>query len=195
MNKKILFGALLFLVAVFISVGMFLMDVPMTSFFNVILPIVAFAGVLIILRGMAGGKKIFKVYRYYGNLNTLLGIVEKSLTQMGLKVKNKSITDNSFYFILSEKMRWLTTNWPVHFDIKAEKSGQIINLNVQVWSQMFSMTQAKYTQQKGQEFLDLVKDYAPKRKEYNERDTVDMRYVKGEITKGEYEQMYKDLKG
>ena len=39
-------------------------------------------------------------------------------------LKNKSITDNSFHFSLSEKMRWLATYWPVHLDIKAEKSGQ-----------------------------------------------------------------------
>ena len=38
-----------------------------------------------------------------------------------------------------------------------------------------------------------LKNYAPKRKEYSERDTVDMRYVKGEITKEKYEQMIKDI--
>ena len=195
MNKKILVGVILLLFTVFISVGMFLMDVPITFFLNVILPIVAFAGVLIILRGMAQGKKIFKTYGYHGDLNALLGIVEKSITQMDLKVKNKSISDNSFYFTFSERMRWLTTNWPVHFDIKAEKSKGIINLNVQAWAQIFSITQARYTQQKAQEFLDLVKNYAPNREDYSKRDTVDMRYIRGEITKGEYEQMYKDLKG
>ena len=50
MNGKILFGAILFLVAIFVSAGMFLMDVPIPPFFNLIQFIVAFAGVLIIVK-------------------------------------------------------------------------------------------------------------------------------------------------
>ena len=193
MNKKILFGAILFIVVIFISIGMFLMDAPIPPFFNLIQFIVAFACVLIILKGIAESKKIFNTYRYNGELNILVGAVEKSITRMDLKIKNKSITDNSFYFSLSEKMRWLSTCWPVHLDIKAEKSGEMIDLNIQAWYQLYSITQVKHTQKKAQEFLDLVKNYAPKRKEYSERDTVDMRYVKGEITKEKYEQMIKDI--
>ena len=177
MNKKILFGAILFIVAIFISADMSLMDAPKPLFFSLIRLIVAFAGVLIILKGIAESKKIFKTYRYNEELDILLQAVEKSINQMDLKVKNKSITDNSFYFSLSEKMRWLSIYWPVHLDIKAEKSGQMIDLNIQAWYQLYSITQAKHTQKKAQEFLDLVKNYAPKRKDYSERDTVDMRYL------------------
>lgn len=182
MNKKILFGVILFIVAIFMSAGIFLMDAPIPLFFNLIRLILAFVGISLILNGIAEGKKISKVYRYNGDLNMLLGIVEKSITQMDLKIKNKSITDNSFYFSLSEKIR-LLSHCPVHLDIKAEKSGQMIDLNIHAWPHSYVIKQAKYTQKKAQEFLDLVKNYAPKRKEYNERDTVDMSYVKGEITK------------
>lgn len=194
MNKKILFGVILFIVAIFMSAGMSLMDAPIPLFFNLIRLIVAFVGVLIISNGIAESKKIFKTYRYYGELNTLLGIVEKSITQMDLKVKNKSITDNSFYFSLSEKIRLLSRYWPVHLDIKTEKSGQMIDLNIHAWSHLYVITQAKHIQKKVQEFLDLVKSYAPKTREYNERDTIDMSYVRGEITKEEYEQMHKDFR-
>lgn len=171
MNKKILFGVMLFIVAIFISIDIFLMDVPIPPFFNLIQFVVVFAGGLIILKGIAESKKIFKTYRYNGVLDILLQAVEKSINQMNLKVKNKSITNNSFCFSLSEKMRWLSTSWPVHFDIKAEKSGEKIDLNIQTWYQLYSITQVKHTQKKAQEFLDLVNNYAPKRKEYSERYT------------------------
>jgi len=47
MNKKILFGAILFIVAIFMSAGMSLMDAPIPLFFNLIRLIVAFAGVVV----------------------------------------------------------------------------------------------------------------------------------------------------
>lgn len=66
--------------------------------------------------------------------------------------------------------------------------------NEQLFEEFEDVIEAKYTQKKAQEFLDLVKNYAPKRKEYSEKDIIDMRYVKGEITKEEYEQMHKDFR-
>lgn len=161
MSKKMLVGAILFLVAILVNVGTVLMDISMPFFFNLILIIFGFAGVLIILIGMAKSKKIYKTYSYHGELNILLQAVEKSITQMGLSVNNKSVTDNSFYFSLSEKMKLLTTNWPVHFDIKAEDSEKMIHLNIHSWIRLYSITQAKHTQKKIQEFSNLVKNYVP----------------------------------
>ena len=192
-NKKILLGAILIIGTFFISTAMFLLDSPYPPFFSMIQFIVVFASGLIILNGIAESKKIFKTYRYDGELSILVSVVEKSISQMNLIVKNKSITDNSFYFSLSEKMRWLSTYWPVHLDIKAEKSGTIIDLNIHAWYTLYSIIQTKHTQKKAQEFLDLVKYYLPKRKEFSKWDAITMRYVKGEITKEEYEKIIKEI--
>lgn len=193
MNKKILLGAILIIGTIFISTVMFLMDSPYHPFFSLIQFIIIFTSGLIILNGVAESKKIFKTYRYEGELSILVSVVEKNITQMNLIVKNKSITDNSFYFSLSEKMHWLSTYWPVHLDIKAEKSGKMIDLNIHAWYTLYSIIQTKHTQKKTQEFLDLVKYYLPKRKELSEWDSVTMKYVKGEITKEEYEKLVKEI--
>lgn len=193
MSKKILLGIILIIGTIFISTSIFLMDFLYSPYFSLIQFIVIFTSGLIILNGIAESKKIIKTYRYDGELSILVSVVEKSIAQMNLIVKNESITDNSFYFSLSEKMRWLSTYWPVHLDIKAEKSGKTIDLNIHAWYTLYSIIQTKHTQKKTQEFLDLVKYYLPKRKEFSEWDAITMKYVKGEITKEEYEKMVKEI--
>jgi len=106
-------------------------------------------------------KELHKSYKYYGDINQLIQGVDKTIKQMGLKIKLRTVDNGSFSYILSEKIKLYTTNWPVRFEINAIRSGDIIDVNITTRYGLWSITQKKYTQQRGQDFLQLLKNNAP----------------------------------
>jgi hypothetical protein len=106
-------------------------------------------------------KDVTVGYRHAGNLEDLLSAVKQAIGEMGLVLRNEQASDESFRIEAGERMRWLTTNWPVKFDIKAVREDDCNRLIIHAWASLFSITQEFSTNAKAQEFLGLIKLHAP----------------------------------
>ena len=100
-------------------------------------------------------------YRYLGEPGALLEGVVRAAEQMKLVVHEKKVSDSSFKLAASEKMKWLTTNWPVKFEIEATHEDGHSALIARAWTAMTSLTQDFNNQAKAQELIDLIKLNAP----------------------------------
>lgn len=106
-------------------------------------------------------KDISVGYNYRGDFRVLLEAVRKAIAQMKLKTNSSKITDSSFSFEVAEKMKWLTTNWPVKFSIEASDKNGTSTLIVHAVSTLTSITQEFSNKAKVQELMELVKLFAP----------------------------------
>jgi hypothetical protein len=106
-------------------------------------------------------KDITAVYVYDGDSKTLLGATFKAMDKMRLRVSNQNVRGDSFSMEASEKMKWLTTNWPVKFKIASVYLNGTSTLTVTVGATLTSLTQEFSNQAKVNEFMDLVKAFAP----------------------------------
>lgn len=100
-------------------------------------------------------------YSYKGDIQNLVASVKKSCEKMSLVIKGESITSESFSITASQKTNWLSTNWPVKFNITAEKVGETYALFINGSSSMGSLTQSGNNHAKAQELLSLIKVYSP----------------------------------
>ena len=101
------------------------------------------------------------VYSYSGTQEDLLAAVLHAIQKMNLIKKNEYKSDNSFSIEASEKMKWLSTSWPVNFKIESAFVNGISKLTVLAESESIPVTQERLTQAKADEFIDLVKAFAP----------------------------------
>jgi len=106
-------------------------------------------------------KDITAAYVYKGSTEKLLEAVRKAINNMGLNIKNQNINKESFSFEVSEKMKWLTTNWPIKFRVDSTFANGSSTLIIKASSTLTSYTQEFSNQAKINEFLDLVKTFAP----------------------------------
>lgn len=100
-------------------------------------------------------------YSYKGEMQNLLSSVKKSCEKMSLVLKNEDIHEKSFSIMAAQKTNWLSTNWPMKFNITAESVGDTYALLIQGESSLGSITQSANNHAKAQELLSLIKVYAP----------------------------------
>jgi hypothetical protein len=100
-------------------------------------------------------------YSYSGDLENLIAGVRKSCEKMSLVIKDESITNEGFSFLASQKTNWLSTNWPVKFNVTVEKIDDKYALLLNGSSSMGSLTQSANNHAKAQELLSLIKVYSP----------------------------------
>jgi len=104
-------------------------------------------------------------YGYRGDPGLLLKGTIRAIEQMKLVIHEKSVSERSFKLAASEKMKWLTTNWPIKFEIEATHEGGQSTLVVRGGTLLTSITQEFNNQAKVQELVDLIKLNAPSREE------------------------------
>lgn len=100
-------------------------------------------------------------YSYKGNIQDLLAGVRKSCEKMSLIIKDENISEAGFSLVASQKMNWLSTNWPVKFHITAEKVGETYAIFINGSSSMGSLTQSANNHSKAQELLSLITVFSP----------------------------------
>lgn len=100
-------------------------------------------------------------YSYKGDIQNLIAGVKKSCEKMSLVIKDESVTADGFSVTAAQKTNWLSTNWPVKFNITAEKVGETYALFINGSSSMGSLTQSGNNHSKAQELLSLIKVYSP----------------------------------
>ncbi len=100
-------------------------------------------------------------YSYKGEMQHLLTSVKKSCEKMSLVLKDERVYENGFSITAAQKTNWLSTNWPVKFNITVESVGETYALQIQGSSWMGSFTQSANNHAKAQELLSLIKVYAP----------------------------------
>ena len=86
-------------------------------------------------------KAATQSFRYSGGVEGLRQAVLKSCDRMKLNLKEDRATPDGFQIKASEGMKWLTTNWPVTFEVTAESAGEDIAVLVSAGTAMFSLTQ------------------------------------------------------
>jgi uncharacterized protein YecT (DUF1311 family)/ribosomal protein L40E len=108
-------------------------------------------------------------YKYNGKLNDLRDGVIKSCEKMALSIKDELIKEDEFRLIASQKINIISTNWPVKFEITAERIGQSFTLIIKGDSIMGSITQSSNNSAKANELLTLIKIYASNETLLNEK--------------------------
>lgn len=106
-------------------------------------------------------KSAISSFKFAGDLSALHQATQTACERMSLKVKAGDLTESGFLIKASERMKWLTTNWPVSFKISAEKVGSEWAVIVAGGSSMGSITQDHNNQQKAAELANLIKTLVP----------------------------------
>jgi hypothetical protein len=109
-------------------------------------------------------KEVTSGYNYRGDFSILVAAVRKAIEKMNLKTNSDKVTDYTLSFEVAEKMKWLSTNWPVKFSVEATNKNGTSTLIVRAKSTLTSFTQEFSNQAKVQEFIELVKLFAPSSK-------------------------------
>jgi len=107
---------------------------------------------------MAFGKEFIKAKSFSCNQDELIKAIEDAISIIGLKTKESKFDNEQIYFLASEKLKFLSTNWPASYNIVGKRVDGGYKLIVKCWAKMTSITQDRYTEKKTQEFIDLVKD-------------------------------------
>jgi hypothetical protein len=97
-------------------------------------------------------------YEYSGAVQQLLINVKMACESMSLKIKMEETFPNGFDIVVSQKMNWLSTNWPVKLKINANKNGDTYTLSVCVISLMGSITQSAHNNSIIKELLSNIKN-------------------------------------
>jgi uncharacterized protein YnzC (UPF0291/DUF896 family) len=108
---------------------------------------------------MALTKEFTKTVSFSCTFEELKKAIEESINVLGLKNKEKSVTDQEMVHKTSERLNFLSTNWPVHYDVESKKIDNGWRVIVKCWAKMTSITQDRHTEKKPQEFIELIKDY------------------------------------
>jgi len=141
------------------------------------------------------------VYVYKGSPSALLSGVRQAIDKMNLITKNENVNVNSFSLEASEKMGWITTKWTGKFIIKStfENGSSTLTVTANLNMLLASVAQGLANQAKLNEFMDLVKSFAPDTKANNSgiddlEKLADLR-DKGIITPTEFEAKKKQILG
>lgn len=107
---------------------------------------------------MALGKEFTKTISFNCSQEELKKAIHESIQMLNLNPKENNLTEEEIYYLAAEKMKWMSTNWPVTYDIRGKKIDGGWRLIVKCWAKLSSFTQDRYTEKKPQEFIELVKD-------------------------------------
>lgn len=100
-------------------------------------------------------------FKYGGEVGDLLDATRRACDNMSLRRKSEKSDSHGFTIEAREKMRWLTTNWPVSFSISAQPSGDDWAVIVTAGSKMFSLTQDTNNRAKARELASMIESLAP----------------------------------
>ena len=106
-------------------------------------------------------KDATATYTYKGASNTLLSGVLKAIEKMNLTITHESVNDHSFLFEVSEKRKWLSTNWPIKFKIESSFMNGASIMIIKAGPTLTLYRQLIPNQAKINEFLVLVKTSVP----------------------------------
>jgi Short C-terminal domain len=147
------------------------------------------------------GIEAAAVYVYNGSAANLLSGVRQAIDSMKLVTSNENVTANSFSLVSANKLGFISTRWPGKFIIKAAFAGGITKMTVTADLNMIlaSQSQVLMNQAKLNEFMDLVKSFAPNPAAGNSglndlEKLADLR-DKGIITPDEFEAKKKQILG
>jgi Short C-terminal domain len=103
------------------------------------------------------------VYTYNGSAANLLSGVRQAIDSMKLVTGNENVTANAFSLAAANKLGFISTRWPGKFIIKAALAGGMTKMTVTADLNMILATQSQVlmNQAKLNEFMDLVKSFAP----------------------------------
>jgi Short C-terminal domain len=141
------------------------------------------------------------VYVYNGSTANLLSGVRQAIDSMKLVTGNENVSANGFSLVAANKLGFISTRWPGKFIIKAASAGGITKMTVTADLNMLlaSQSQVLMNQAKLNEFMDLVKTFAPNPAAGNSglndlEKLADLR-DKGIITPDEFEAKKKQILG
>lgn len=100
-------------------------------------------------------------YTFIGDLQRLRAGVLKSCDKMSLKIKSQHDTSDGFIVKAGQKTNWLSTNWPMTFEITVETVGTNYVVLISGSSSIGSLTQSSNNSAKSQELLSLIQAYCP----------------------------------
>lgn len=142
-------------------------------------------------------KDITVAYNYNGDFSKLKSAVYQAIQKMNLNTKIDYSSDSHISVEVSEKMKWLSTNWPVSFKIESQNSDNGLTLVVKVGTILTSYTQEISNQAKINEFIDLVKAFAPNQQNSSIDDLEKLALLKekGIITEDEFSAKKKQVLG
>jgi hypothetical protein len=106
-------------------------------------------------------KKAIASFKYDGNKGELEAAVRKSLERMKLKYELLVSNAGGFSFTAKEPMRWLTTNYPVHFTIDVAQSGDQWAVIIEGGCTLTSLTQDSHNSQRVKELREMICTLAP----------------------------------
>lgn len=152
---------------------------------------------------MGLGKEFTKTISLGCTGDELNKAIKDSINVLGLKTKEGRSNDNEIHYLAVEKLSWMSTNWPVNYDITANKIEAGWRVIVKCWAKMTSITQDRHTEKKPIEFVDLIRDSGnlktiTERSEQSESNIDKLEKLaglkeKGVITEEEFQQKKKDL--
>jgi hypothetical protein len=110
--------------------------------------------------------KTTAVYIYHGALPALAAAVHKTIEELGLITAHEQSDAASFSLEASEKKGIVTTKWPGKLVIKCTSYNGVYTLNVtaDLILNLASAAQELRNHAKLDEFMDMVKAYAPDNK-------------------------------
>jgi Short C-terminal domain len=147
------------------------------------------------------GIEAAAVYAYNGSTANLLSGVRQAIESMKLVTSNENVTANAFSLAAANKLGFISTRWPGKFIIKAAFAGGVTNMTVTADLNMVlaSQSQVLMNQAKLNEFMDLVKSFAPNpaagNSGLNDLEKLAELRDKGIITPDEFEAKKKQILG
>jgi len=103
------------------------------------------------------------VYVYNGAITDLLSGVRQAIDSMKLITDNENVDPNAFSLVAANKLGFISTRWPGKFIIQTASAKGTVNMTVTATLNMFLASQAQVlmNQAKLNEFMELVKSFAP----------------------------------
>jgi len=106
-------------------------------------------------------KSAIASFKYRGNLDDLYSAILESCGSMRLKVGEQLLRESSAFVQAKEPMKWLTTNWPISFDIAVTRKADHWAVLVTGTCGMYSITQDRNIQDKVNELSGLIRTLSP----------------------------------
>lgn len=161
-----------------------------------------------------------RTYYYKGDFKDILNIIEKTVENMQLVVRKRHTQNNFYQIVAQEKMKFISTIYPLNFEITVNKFEKFSLVKITAFSNMFAISQDSHSIKKADEFLFRIKNpngtsqpiqqhvehkntkyyYSPKFEINYSKGSMDdfaalkKRYKNGEITKEEYKRLKKKIK-
>ena len=159
-----------------------------------------------------------RTYYHKGKFEDIIKIIEKTIFDMELVVKNR-VSQNTFFHVTAhEKMKFISTSFPLNFEISVNKFEKFTLVKIKTWSNMFAINQEANSKKRADEFLSRIQNFGGVDQQIQQHvppkihpliarlppsqthgsdvsvddfETLKRRYKNGEITKEEYKRLKK----